>query len=57
MIKPRKLLRGDTVAIVSLSLWFSRRIFILWRMKQGIERLGNRIWFACESHAQCTQRY
>lgn len=39
MIKPRKLLRGDTVAIVSLSSGLAGEDSILWRTKQGIERL------------------
>ncbi|PHK48969.1 S66 family peptidase [Staphylococcus edaphicus] len=39
MIKPKRLLRGDTVAIVSLSSGLAGEPEILWRTYQGIERL------------------
>lgn len=41
MIKPGKLQRGDTVAIVSLSSGLGGEEEILWRTEQGIERLKN----------------
>ncbi|WP_426458600.1 S66 family peptidase [Staphylococcus nepalensis] len=41
MIKPSKLKKGDTVAIVSLSSGLAGEAEILWRTNQGIQRLEN----------------
>lgn len=39
LIKPKKLKRGDTVAIVSLSSGLAGEESIAWRTRQGIQRL------------------
>lgn len=41
MIKPMRLQKGDTVAIVSLSSGLAGEDAILWRTYQGITRLQN----------------
>ena len=41
MIKPGKLQRGDTVALISLSSGLAGEEDIRWRTEQGIERLEN----------------
>ena len=41
IIKPSKLKKGDTVAIVSLSSGLAGEAEILWRTNQGIQRLEN----------------